>query len=433
MISRLKNAPVEITTLILLAVFILAGVSIIPFHPDESSWLYMSRDLELSISNPKSVMWDDSRAGEVDQYKRMIDAPLAKYVIGIGRKIVGVPTIKSDWNWELSWSDNKNAGALPTQNQLNVGRMTNTLVLIASTVLIYISGKHLESRLTGIIAALFFGTNSLLLLHNRHVMAEGVVTFCVVLSIIAIFYGSDYPWFTGIAVALAINSKQSAIPLLGVGLFSVLWIPNQNFNIKRIGKNAAIFSIVLVGLSYLLNPLWWSHPARVPIEAWIARVNFRDNQVATLKILAPNQVLDTPIKRLVSFIANLFILPPAFYEAANYVNETEISQVEYLSFPGHNLFRGIIGGGITLLLFLFGTTFGVINAIRTADPSKRRKLTLLLLATFIQAIAILVAIPIPYQRYVIPMIPFIALWIGYGSSLLLNGIRNNINFPIFQK
>ncbi len=432
MITALKNASVEVAILILLAIFVLAGVSTIPFHPDESSWLYMSKDFELFFSKPSSLMWVDSRDGEVDQYKRLIDAPFAKYIIGLSRNIVGVPTIKSDWNWELSWSDNKHAGALPTQYQLNVGRLTNTLVLIASTVLIYISGKHLESRLTGIIAAVFFGTNSLLLLHNRHVMAESVLTLCIVLSIIAVFYGSDYPWFTGLAVALAVNSKQSVIPLVGVGLFSVLWIPNQNFNIKRIGKNAAIYSIVLVGLSYILNPLWWSHPVRVPIEAWIARVNFRDNQVATLRIFASNQVLDTPIKRLVSFIANLYILPPAFYEAANYINETEISQVKYLSFPGHNLLRGIIGGGIALLLSLFGTIIGIINVIRSADPVKRRKLTLLLLATSFQAIAILVAIPIPYQRYVIPMIPFIALWIGYGSSLLLIGIKNNIYLPKFQ-
>jgi uncharacterized membrane protein len=132
---------------------------------------------------------------------------------------------------------------------------------------------------------------------------------------------------------------------------------------------------------------------------------------------------------LVSFIANLYILPPAFYEAANYINETEISQVKYLSFPGHNLLRGIIGGGIALLLSLFGTIIGIINVIRSADPVKRRKLTLLLLATSFQAIAILVAIPIPYQRYVIPMIPFIALWIGYGSSLLLIGIKKKYISP----
>lgn len=426
MISRLKNVSVEIGILILLIIFILAGVSTIPFHPDESSWLYMSRDFELFFSNPSSLMWDASRAFEVDQYKRMIDAPLAKYVIGTSRIIVGVPTIKSDWNWELSWSANKHAGALPTRYQLYVGRLTNTLLFIACTVLIYIAGKNLESRLAGISAAIFFGTNSLLLLHNRHVMAEGVLTFCIVLSIIAVFYGNDYPWFIGLAVALAVNSKQSVIPLVVVGLASVLWIPNQKFNIKRQGKNFAIYSIVLIGLSYILNPLWWSHPARVPIEAWIERVKFRDTQVATLRLIAPNQVLDTTFKRIVSFIANLYILPPAFYDAANYVNETEISQVKYISIPGHNILRGNIGGGIILLLSLFGTTIGVINTIGTTDPVKRRKLALLLFATSIQAIAILVAIPIPYQRYVIPMIPFIAIWIGYGSSLLLIGIRNSI-------
>jgi len=430
--SSLKNASVEVAILVLLAIFVLAGVSTIPFHPDESSWLYMSKDFELFFSNPSFLIWDDSRAGEVDQYKRAIDAPLAKYVIGLGRNIVGVPTIKSDWNWELSWSDNKHAEALPTDYQLYVGRLTNTLVLIASTVLMYFSGKHLESRLTGIIAAVFFGTNSLLLLHNRHIMAESVLTLSIVLSIIAIFYGSDYPWFTGLAVALAVNSKQSAIPLVVVGLLSVLWIPGQNINLKHIGKNAVIYSIVFVGMSYFLNPLWWSHPVRVPIEAWIARVNFRDNQVATLRIFAPNQVLDTPMKRLVSFFANLYILPPAFYEAANYLNETEISQVNYLSFPGHNLLRGFIGGGITLLLSLYGTINGALNAIRS-DPVKRRKLVLLLLATLLQAIAILIAIPIPYQRYVIPMVPFIALWIGYGLSLLIIGIRNTINIPKLQQ
>ncbi len=428
--SKLTNASVEVIIFLLLGIFAIVGVSTIPFHPDEASWLYMSKDFESYIKNPLSLMWDESQVGEVDQYKRMIDPPLAKYVIGLGRSIVGIPPIRSDWNWELSWADKKYAGALPNQYQLSISRLTNTWIFIPSTVLIYIAGKILESRLAGVVAALFFGTNSLLLLHNRHIMAEIVLTLCIIISIIAVFYGSEYPWFTGLAVAVALNSKQSALPFVGIGLISILWIPTQNLNIKRVLINLAMYSITIVGMSYILNPLWWSDPIRIPIASWFARVNFKDNQIATLQAFAPNQVLDTPIKRLVSFIANLYILPVAFFEAANYINETEISQIRHLSFPGHNILRGFVGGKITLLLSPFGVIIGSIRSIHTSDLFHRRRFTLLLLATFIQAIAILIAIPIPYQRYVLPMIPFIALWIGYGASLIIAATKEIIIPPI---
>jgi hypothetical protein len=143
--------------------------------------------------------------------------------------------------------------------------------------------------------------------------------------------------------------------------------------------------------------------------------------VADTVRLAPEKALLTPGWRSASVLANLYILPPAFAETNQYYPFTRTMEESYLATPGHNLLRGMVGGGLMLAFTLLGMISGVIN-LRRATPDKRRTLVLVLLVTTLQTLALIAMVPLTWQRYVIPLVPLACLWIAYGLAQLLRQI-----------
>ncbi len=141
-------------------------------------------------------------------------------------------------------------------------------------------------------------------------------------------------------------------------------------------------------------------------------------QVDTLRAILPNQVMDTLPMKIAVMMGHLFLTPPQFAEVGNYLAQTASSESVYLAVPLHRLFRGNLWGGMMLVFAFFGVFLGVSRIIKTSDDLQRRKLTLLGLATLLQAIAMLIAIPLPFQRYYIPLVPFISLWTAIGLAEL---------------
>ena len=95
---------------ILLPVIILAlslaylgGLASVPFHPDESTQIFMSADIDTLFSNPPDLFWSAAKTQDVRQTYHELDAPLARYLIGFGRKIAGLPALPVDWDWSKSW------------------------------------------------------------------------------------------------------------------------------------------------------------------------------------------------------------------------------------------------------------------------------------------------------------------------------------------
>ncbi|MEJ2447783.1 MAG: hypothetical protein P8Y37_07555, partial [Anaerolineales bacterium] len=116
--------------ILLLAIFYILTLPSLPFHPDESTHLYMSKDLFRYFRDPLALSWDRNAQLDSEERIRAIDAPLAKYLIGTARGLFSVPALPADWNWSASWSENKQAGALPTDRQLLAARAAITLPLV---------------------------------------------------------------------------------------------------------------------------------------------------------------------------------------------------------------------------------------------------------------------------------------------------------------
>jgi hypothetical protein len=469
--------------LALLTAFYVLGLPAVPFHPDESTQLYMSADFEQLLTNPFELAFNPNAQGDMKQHYRLIDAPLTRYLLGFGRTIGGFPALRTDWDWSKTWDENVQAGALPSEDLLYTGRLAITSLLPLGLLFLYLAGKQVGDGMTGLWAALFLGLNALVLLHARRAMAEGALIFGVAFFLWSLFQGDRRAWLCGLAMAIAFNAKQSTLALLPVGLIAVAWLPGQaSIDFKRIGVNIAQYAGVFVLLTFALNPVFWNNPVQTIQIAIHERQDLLERQLADTQRLAPEKILDSPGERLLAVLANLYATPPMFYEVGNYVEEIQVAEMEYLKIPGHDLFRGLAGGGIMLFITLFGAaasllklraigdalreppeglparytdqkplpepvsgseryheTFGrsesgnlqTFSPLRNSDDRKRRAIVLLVLASAAQFSALLLAVPLPWQRYVIPLVPFTALWAGIGLANLISVVTTAL--PVLQK
>ncbi|MFH1633238.1 MAG: phospholipid carrier-dependent glycosyltransferase [Chloroflexota bacterium] len=317
-----------------------------------------------------------------------------------------------------SWEANTQAGALPDANLLRTGRGTITLLLPLSLMFIYLIGKRIHSPTTGLIAALLVGSHALTLLHARRAMAEGPLLFGTTLAVWSLLQARKRPWLTGLGIALAFNAKQSALAILPVGLLAVCWLPaNTDRRIRKMAVNLAQFMGVFAVVTIALSPLLWSNPWRAAQASIQARQELINQQIEDTKRIAPEKYLETPTQRLTVLIANLYV-GPATYGLVGNLAPIRDDVDAYIAIPGHNLLRGLWGGGILLVLTLFGLYLAGRDSWQ-GSQNQRRELTLLLLATTLQGAALIIAVPLPWPRYSIPMIAFECLWIAYGVTRVL--------------
>jgi hypothetical protein len=421
----------------LLTVFALWGVSRVPFHPDESTQLFTSQDFTTFLQNPLLMAWTPDQGqseGPLDALRRhyhLVDAPLTRYLLGLGRTIAGLHALGADWDWSRTWEENRQAGALPDERLLYVGRITITLLLPLSLFFIYQVGKSASGVTGGLLTVLLLGINTLVLLHGRRAMAEGALILGVTIALWSFLWGDRRPWLAGLGMALAINAKQSNLGLLPVGLLAVVWSTiDRSRPPAKIATAILQYLGVFALLTFLLNPFLWRYPWRAFQASLIARQALSQQQVADALRLAPEKALLSPGMRAVALLANLYITLPSFAEVSNYLEQTAATEQAYMAVPGHNLLRGMAGGGVMLVTTLFGVIVACLRLLRRnatqiqtnsqVNPyGQKRTLTLLLLATICQAATLILFIPLPWQRYVIPLVPFTGLWSSYAIGLFL--------------
>lgn len=254
-------------------------------------------------------------------------------------------------------------------------------------------------------------------------MAEGTLIFGVSLAILGILEGGKRPWLAAIGTAIAACSKMSVIILAPVGFLSVLWItPGHPSPKNKILQNALLFIALFLTLYFLLNPLLWSNPIEGLQSQWSERAQFTQDMVEEIEARAPNQILDDPIERIAVMVAHLYIADPQFAEVGNYLENTTNAEELYLAQPLHTLFRGWAAGILMISLTVMGLViFGF--EVRKRGLHDQRTTLLLVAASTIQTIAIIWANPLPFQRYFVPMVPFVCLWIGYFVAQILERIK----------
>ena len=397
---------------LLSSVFILVyfwGMPKVPFHPDESTHIYMSQDLAILFNEPLSLAMVPGQELTPEATYRALDAPLARYLIGIGRFILNEPASASDWNWSANWQTNVDSGAMPTPELLFASRLISTLLLPFTVLLFYFSTRVIFPKIPSLIAAVYLGVHPLLLLHTRRAMSESVLLFGVVFFLWTITKEKRNPWLIGLALAVAINAKHTALVLLPVGIIAVCWSPKGKLRLKELLTRITELTLVFLVISILLNPFYWKNPIQSLKVSYQTRQALTQQQVNDH--LSGDQ-LNLPAKAL-STISHLYIIPPTLEEVGNYLADTYSTALEYFSSPLHSWGRGLIFGSILISLTLSGF---LIAIKRLSKTNKRQKIAVLfyLMTTITLFGGISFIIPIPWQRYVVPLLPLNAFWIGYS-------------------
>ena len=410
----------------------LAGLAGVPFHPDESTQLFMSADVNTLFTHPADLFWSPDRQQNARQLYHELDAPLARYLIGAGRTLAGLPALPVDWDWSKSWDANQAAGALPDARLLLVARFSVAILFPFSLFFIFKSGQLIGGSLMGWASLLLLAANPLILLHTRRAMAESGLIFTITLFLWALTRPLRPAWLIAIPAAMVFCSKQSAGVLALVGLVFLLWQGRQQKNSlsKQLG-NSALYGVVFLAVVGLLNPFLWSNPIQAGLAAVNARQALTNNQVAAMGAVRPDMLVGSLPQRLLGLVAQLFITRPAVADIGNYLAQTNAAQIAYFSSPFNLILNGLIGGGLLLILSLTGFFLAAGHSIRSTDPAKGITL-LFLLSSLLIFITLVWFLPIPWQRYYLPLVPFTCLWTAYTVSKAILLIRSFKTAPVLK-
>ena len=399
-----------ILSILIITVLFCIDLKSIPFHPDETTQIFMSSDLERFLESPLSIVFDPQKT-DIRQHYRLIDAPLSRWIIGFARMVIASPALKADWDWSKSWDENRASGALPSDDLLIISRLAIALSIFPSLIFFYFAIKSLVStRLLSFVGLLLLVINPLILLHARRAMSEGWLLFAVCFNIWIISRQNRSPLFQIAGSGLAILAKQTAISFL----FVYLWNHIRHYisghkSLITTARNIVILGVGLCFFLYIFNPVFWQEFAQAIRASINERAETNNSQTQACNQANPSYVLDDKGERFTSIIANLYFLPPSIADVPNYeVVNKEQSKI-YFGSRLHRYEKPFLVGSI----FLFITIFGVILAIleQARSPETYRNTTDLLIGTLIQFTALLVFIRFPFQRYVLPLIPFSIIWI----------------------
>lgn len=415
---------------ILATVFAVWSMALVPFHPDESAYIFMSSDFEAFWKHPFSLAWTTNSDVDLRMHYRMIDAPLGRLIIGLGRFILRAEALSQDWDWSKTWEENRQAGALPGAELLHVARLSTTLLLPLSMFFLYLVGRQMSGEWGGLFASLLLGVNMLVLLHARRAMGEGALTFGVSLAIWSLLYADRRLWLTGIGLALAINAKHSALALLPAALLAVAWMISPAAELPwkkrlwRLVTREMHMLTVLAAVTLALNPFLWRQPVQAIQTALQRRQELLQKQVEDARLLAPEKLLETLAERGAALLINLFLAPPSFAEYGNYQRETAPAEQAYLAIPLHNLLRGMVGGSILLAWTFMGILLALLR-LRRLGAEQGRILALILLATACQFIGLMLFVPLAWQRYVMPLVPMVSLWAAYPMGDIFHRLKEH--------
>ncbi len=422
---RLKQFIPVILFIILASSFFFWNIAEVPFHPDEATQIYTSSDVDHFIQAPLSLSWKTQTPLDDLMIYRLLDAPFARTWIGIFRFLNNVPELQTDWDWTTGWITNMKEGAFPSQEQLVVGRLASAVFFPFDLLLLYLIGRKLRGNLLGWLMMILFCLNALVLLHTRRAMSEGPLLFFIIFALWTFLQNPRLLFLSSIPVAFAFNSKYSALPLFIIGLFALIYrnwkpIPFRRRLFLQIPAFCALFLII----TFLLNPFLWQDPWHAIIAAIIARKSLLARQITDLGTVSQGWISDSIGERFGSLIANLYLAPPAFYDVGNYIRETQQAVIKYESFFYLNLFRGLVWGSLVLILSVLGFIFGFLRSLKT-DLLQRSYLIIFLVGTVLQFFFLAWVFSIPFQRYVVPLIPFSTLWIAYSMNELFDRVKNH--------
>lgn len=459
--------------LVILVLYIVAGIALAPFHGDESIYIWRSQDYD-SVVKQREIRWIlFTETDEIEQQLRLSIGSILIYSIGFARDIAGIEDVNNNWRWGHTWDANIAEGNMPDRQTLILARFCSAIMGAASIVLFFLTARRLfSSRVLAWAATIVLATQGDILLNFRRAMQEGpkflflMATLYLASHILTgLKHGKANRSFyalVGLASDLTLAAKQDASPVLvaiylALALIPVLEKKNLQFILVNLLYLAAA-TILSFAVFLLFMPLlwgWWETILALnglalllfQIPVWnfhrLAKPLFFSGLllVFSMTILSPRQWLrvSTPVSAMVEVRKTLLDVQTDYYVRRDlpYLNTMEnrvrfllkttlTSNVMYMEFidldmdPVHeqiavyetSFIRGRIRSSFTDALIAILFLIGGWKLSRNLG-AETVMLAALLLVT---ATILMLTIPLPWQRYFLVMqIPY-ALIAGAGAG-----------------
>jgi hypothetical protein len=440
--------------LTLLAIYILAGGRATPFHGDEAMQITMSRDYftafverqpgDLPVAPPYSV--------DTEAWLRLINGSVNRYSIGLALHLAGygVEALPTLWQWPLSVEDNLARGAYPADAVLFISRLPSALLLVTSATALFALARQFGGRPAAYLASAIYALHPVILLNGRRAMMEGSLLCFGLLTLLAASYlvQNRHGWrgwlMLIICGALTLASKHSgvvfvaaALAWIGLARFDVhgrrtrhvMSLQNVSHDEQSVPASSSSSSLIthvsslllsalaILALFIALSPALWSNPPARLADLLAERAALLDSQVRA----AGDGVL-TVDQRLRALVTQPYLTPPQFYEVAFWGGSARVQDeiTRYQASPWSGVQSGVIGVMLTActVVGLLGRTRWCCLPTNTRNPVGLRVIWLALTAIM------LLANPLPWQRYYLPLIPPVivlsAVGVRYIFRLLLS-------------
>jgi 4-amino-4-deoxy-L-arabinose transferase-like glycosyltransferase len=291
----------DVVFLSVLGGYVFAGLEKVPFHGDESSQIYLSRDYHTlfydhnwSAIRVRGNLWR-TRA----QYLRTMGGDINSYTIGLAWDLAGysVHDINYGWQWNNNvqypvdqWVFNLAYGNRPSNGLLYVSRISSTLFTVLSIVVLYLIARTLSgSRLAAWVACLIYTTTPAILVNGRRATQEGALLFSTLLVILvaiqvirvqarpAITWRRLGTWYLGLGAVsgFALASKHSSATIIAPVFLTVAALPwlrmrEDKVFMRRHYYTLAAAVLVMALIALMLMPMWGSLPEFIILLGLIA-------------------------------------------------------------------------------------------------------------------------------------------------------------------
>lgn len=476
--------------LLLCVIYVLAGISLVPFHGDESAYLILSEDYDLVFKKGEveKILYDPD--GKNKQYLRLSTGAILSFSIGFARDITNNEDPINKWLWGSSWEDNLALGNLPTPQLLTLARTCSALLGAFSVVVFfYLVLQLFGSRLAAWLSVLALVTQGAVLVNVRRAMQEGPKFFFLILTAYIAVYilksleqmqtRRSHYFLLGIASGLSLAAKQDVAPMLLAIYIALAFIPVfkkstlQFFFINVLYLGAATVLAYATFLAFM--PAfwrWWESAFALTglalvllqfpvlkserIAKFLALAGLALSVVMTIISPALWTTLHTPLVSMLELRESIVggqlnvtsdqgaVDMSSTINRLNFLLENTISSdvmyMETASFDVPSMHEQIQAyedsplSGRTGMLIVDG--FVLVLALIGGWTLFRKAVSesvYIYILFWIPAVFLFVTIPLPWQRYfLILQIPYL-LFVGVGGAQAWEWIKHLTSPALFQK
>ncbi len=400
--------------LALLIGYVLAGVWWVPFHGDESTQIYMSRDYAYQFiqRDLTLIYYSPTPASPQEQDLRIINGTLNKYTIGLVWHVAGLSLddINQQWDWGADYDYNVRTGHHPGEPLLWIARLPSALFTAAGVVIAFAVGRMVGGGyLAAYAVSLFYATNPALLVNGRRAMMEGSLLFGALLVLLAGLVwvqSSRRYWpvvFLGAAMGIALAAKHTnlfAVVSVVIGCAVSVLMARQPGRLLPLMLAGVVGAVVFL----LLNPAWWSNPLGTATEILRLRTTLLQIQTDVFGQYAGIG------EQLAGFWRQGVVGRPMYYEVVGWEGTIGGQILRYEA-------TGLAGFRVPAWLFAPLSAIGLVSVIRGHGTLAR---WVVLAWVLLPAALTLLLTPLEWQRYYLPAVLGLCLLAGFGTASLLH-------------